>query len=120
MHVSTNMSGSHVKVCLSRAEDDLNVEEIRPELASDSPPLDIDWDLLQSRPRRKRVTFTESSQLLSYGFSRRQFAMQSKNAAVSLLSDERDLHAVARRPQITTCPVVSHPHCRSYVGIRRE
>ncbi|KAM0730799.1 hypothetical protein ACS0PU_003128 [Formica fusca] len=113
------MSGSRVKVHLSRTEDDLNVEEIRPEL-SDSPPLDIDWDLLQSRPRRKRVTFTESSQLLSYGFSCRQFAMQSENAAESLLSDGRDLHAVVRQPQITTCPVVSHPRRRSYVGIRRE
>lgn len=72
-------------------------------------------DLVESEsPLPNRPSYFRTASLVD------KFAMQSENAAESLLSDGRDLHAVVRQPQITTCPVVSHPRCRSYVGIRRE
>lgn len=99
-NVGKNACGSRAKAHLSRTGDDQcrrNSTWISASIRLDSTS--ISESLAVSRPRRKRVTFIESSsQLLSYGFSRRHLASRcdaiGESPRVSPL-DGRDLHAVA-------------------------
>lgn len=101
----------------------INVEEIRPELAPRfasrhrSRDLSQSGDLVESESPLSNLRpsyFRTASPVDTW----RRDAIGESPRFFSL--DGRDLHAVARRPQITTFPVVSHPHRGSSIGIRRE